>query len=197
MRANWNPHSAMLEAAVLRPDEACVDNRALTRAALIAAERAGAKIFPRQRLSEPSPQQNSLRWLVRRRRTNRSALDGHRRRLLLRTNNGSRGYAPVRPAKGQMLALRAKDVKIDRVLWSEQVYLVPRDDGRIVAGATVEYVGFEKGVSAGAIRKHFGGHAGACSCAGRRENRRHLGGVAAGFCRSPADHRSYRTWKDC
>jgi glycine oxidase len=62
-------------------------------------------------------------------------------------------YAPVRPAKGQMAALRADDLKIERVLWSEKIYLVPRNDGRILAGATVEYTGFEKGLTAGGIEK--------------------------------------------
>src|SRR6202047_2405584 len=37
--------SPELEAAVFRPDEACVDNRALTKAVLIAAERSGVKTF--------------------------------------------------------------------------------------------------------------------------------------------------------
>src|SRR6202048_3959245 len=37
--------SPEVEAAVFRPDEACVDNRALTRAVLAAAERSGVKIF--------------------------------------------------------------------------------------------------------------------------------------------------------
>src|ERR1700688_2514495 len=37
--------SPELEAAVFRPDEACVDNRALTKAALSAAERSGVKTF--------------------------------------------------------------------------------------------------------------------------------------------------------
>src|SRR6266851_5113708 len=62
-------------------------------------------------------------------------------------------YAPVRPAKGQMVALRADDLKIDRVLWSEKIYLVPRNDGRIVAGATVEHAGFDKRVTAGGIER--------------------------------------------
>jgi glycine oxidase len=59
----------------------------------------------------------------------------------------------VRPAKGQMVALRADELKIERVLWSEKIYLVPRDDGRILAGATVEYVGFDKEITAGSIEK--------------------------------------------
>jgi glycine oxidase len=52
-----------------------------------------------------------------------------------------------------MVALRADELKIERVLWSEKIYLVPRDDGRILAGATVEYVGFDKEVTAGSIEK--------------------------------------------
>jgi glycine oxidase len=62
-------------------------------------------------------------------------------------------YAPVRPAKGQILSLRADGLKMERVLWSDKVYLVPRNDGRIVAGATVEYVGYDKGVTAGGVEK--------------------------------------------
>jgi glycine oxidase len=52
-----------------------------------------------------------------------------------------------------MVALRADELKIERVLWSEKIYLVPRDDGRILAGATVEYVGFNKEITAGSIEK--------------------------------------------
>jgi glycine oxidase len=66
---------------------------------------------------------------------------------------GVESYAPVRPAKGQMVSLRADHLKIERVLWSEKIYLVPRNDGRILAGATVEYVGFDKHVTAGALHK--------------------------------------------
>src|SRR4029077_107456 len=61
--------------------------------------------------------------------------------------------APVRPAKGQMVALRADDLKMERVLWSERIYLVPRNDGRILAGATLEYTGFDKRTTAGGIEK--------------------------------------------
>jgi glycine oxidase len=67
------------------------------------------------------------------------------------TIEGIAPYAPVRPAKGQMAALRADELKIERVLWSEKIYLVPRNDGRILAGATVEHAGFDKRVTAGGM----------------------------------------------
>ena len=44
-------------------------------------------------------------------------------------------------------------LKIERVLWSEKIYLVPRNDGRILAGATVEYAGFDKALTAGGVEK--------------------------------------------
>lgn len=39
-----------------------------------------------------------------------------------------------------------------RVVRSEEVYLVPRSDGRILIGATVEDVGFDKQVEPGTIK---------------------------------------------
>jgi len=56
-----------------------------------------------------------------------------------------------------MISLRNDNVKIDRVLWSDKIYLVPRNDGRILAGATVEDVGFDKNVTAGGLEKIVSG----------------------------------------
>jgi len=60
---------------------------------------------------------------------------------------------PTRPVRGQMLALRHDRFRLSRVLRSEHGYLVPRRDGRIVAGSTKEEAGFEKRVTAAGIRK--------------------------------------------
>jgi glycine oxidase len=149
--------SSELEAAVLRPEEACVDNRALTRAALIAAERAGVQIFPDSTVRAISSKYQICDGLIVDEEHIQAQWTVIAAGCYSAKITGVESYAPVRPAKGQMLALRAKNTEIDRVLWSEQVYLVPRDDGRIVAGATVEYVGFEKGVSAGAMQKILAG----------------------------------------
>src|SRR6202162_1541439 len=56
-----------------------------------------------------------------------------------------------------MAALRANGVGIERVLWSDKIYLVPRNDGRILAGATVEYVGFDKHVTASGLEQLMSG----------------------------------------
>ncbi|HXJ12827.1 MAG TPA: FAD-dependent oxidoreductase, partial [Candidatus Limnocylindrales bacterium] len=66
---------------------------------------------------------------------------------------GVAGYAPVTPAKGQMMALRCDTVNLKKDLWSGHMYLVPRNDGRIIAGSTVEYKGFDRNVTVAGMKK--------------------------------------------
>ena len=60
----------------------------------------------------------------------------------------------MRPVKGEVLELRGRDGSpppCERILCSERVYLVPRPDGRLIVGATVEERGFDTTVSAGGV----------------------------------------------
>ena len=52
-----------------------------------------------------------------------------------------------------MLALVGERELVRHVVRSHQVYLVPRSDGRIVVGSTLEEAGFDKRVEAGTIRR--------------------------------------------
>jgi glycine oxidase len=60
---------------------------------------------------------------------------------------------PITPVKGQMLALAAPRGFLKRPLWVPGAYLVPRDDGRLLIGATVEHVGFDTRVTADGVRR--------------------------------------------
>lgn len=52
---------------------------------------------------------------------------------------------PTRPVKGQMLCLALPSRNLLRhVVRSPKVYLIPRSDGRLLVGATVEEAGFDK-----------------------------------------------------
>jgi glycine oxidase len=51
---------------------------------------------------------------------------------------------PVTPVKGQMLSLGVPKDFVRRATWAEGCYLVPRDDGRLLVGATVEAAGFDE-----------------------------------------------------
>jgi glycine oxidase len=58
----------------------------------------------------------------------------------------------VEPVKGQMLALEMPAGFVRRTIWVPGAYLVPRDDGRLLVGATSERAGFDTRVTAGGIR---------------------------------------------
>ncbi len=60
---------------------------------------------------------------------------------------------PVRPVKGQMLALSMDPAEplLRHVLWAPRIYMVPRDDGRLIIGATVEERGFDESLTAGGV----------------------------------------------
>ncbi len=61
-------------------------------------------------------------------------------------------HFPVRPVKGQMLAVVCRRKLLKHVLRSSEVYIVPRSDGRILIGATVEEAGYDKRVVPDTIR---------------------------------------------
>jgi glycine oxidase len=58
----------------------------------------------------------------------------------------------VKPIRGQMICYRPHEVAIRHVIYSRRGYLVPRADGRLLAGATAENVGFESGVTDDGLR---------------------------------------------
>jgi len=59
---------------------------------------------------------------------------------------------PVRPMKGQMLAV-VGGPSLRHVVRAEEVYLVPRSDGRIVIGSTLEDAGYNKQTDASTIQR--------------------------------------------
>ena len=146
-----------IEAAIFRPDEASLDNRVFTDAVLEAARIKGARIFAGngaaavwregQRSKGLILQQGRVeaKWTI-------IAAGCFSARI-----EGAAPYAPVFPAKGQMLALRCESVSLRHVLWVDHTYLVPRNDGRIIAGSTIERTGFDHDVTAGGIQKILGG----------------------------------------
>jgi glycine oxidase len=149
--------SEELEAGVLRPDEASVDNRALTQAVLEAAFRSGVQFFPENGAEAIWREGGRCAGLHLKNEKIEAQWTVIAAGCFSANIEGAAAYAPVRPAKGQMVSLRADELKIERVLWSEKIYLVPRNDGRVLAGATVEYTGFERGLTAGGLEKVLAG----------------------------------------
>jgi glycine oxidase len=58
----------------------------------------------------------------------------------------------VRPVRGQIALLDTRPPLLSRVIFSDKGYVVPRADGRILCGSTMEEVGYERAVTAGGLR---------------------------------------------
>ncbi len=143
---------------VLAADEGEVDPQALVAALVSALHRAGAELTPDTGVAD-------------------AILDGDRI-VGVRTERGEQIRAghvvaatgawagaaewlpedarpPVRPVKGQVLSLSgpADQPLCERIVATDRVYVVPRADGRVVVGATVEERGFDMTVTAGAVHE--------------------------------------------
>ncbi|PYQ48581.1 MAG: glycine oxidase ThiO, partial [Acidobacteria bacterium] len=59
---------------------------------------------------------------------------------------------PVEPVRGQMASFEVAPPLVHHVVWSARGYVVPRADGRVLAGSTIENAGFDKSVTAGGLR---------------------------------------------
>lgn len=51
---------------------------------------------------------------------------------------------PIEPVRGQMMVYKAEPGLVDRVVMLDGRYVIPRNDGRILVGSTLEYDGFNK-----------------------------------------------------
>lgn len=133
------------------PEDGQVDNRALMAVLKGAAEGLGVRIQTgitltglRQRCGQIQSVQTT-------------AEDWHAHHYVLALGAWSHDLLPlpVHPCKGQMLSLQGADrleTPLRRVLFGEDIYIVPRQNGRIVIGATSERVGFQPGNTAAGIQ---------------------------------------------
>ena len=57
-------------------------------------------------------------------------------------------HLPVRPMRGQMLLYKTAPGRLPCIVYQDGHYLVPRSDGHLLTGSTLEDVGFDKGTTA-------------------------------------------------
>ena len=61
---------------------------------------------------------------------------------------GTAGVPNVRPIRGQMLLFKLEPGVLDTILYRKGLYLIPRRDGHVLVGSTVEDAGFDKSTDA-------------------------------------------------
>jgi glycine oxidase len=129
------------------PEDGQVDNRRLAETLVIAARSLGVNILEGTNVYQIATRGDLV--------THLDTSQGHMQadRYLLATGAWTRELMPlpVSPRKGQMLSVFDRDRRLQRVIFGSNVYIVPRQDGTIVIGATVEDVGFTAGNSAAGI----------------------------------------------
>jgi glycine oxidase len=145
-------------AGVYAPGEAAVDPGLLVPALTAAVERRGSQVFVEAEVTDMLTEGGRLAGVI--------TGDGreHRAQHVVLATGAWSGAAPwlpplarppVRPVKGQILTLRGNPDRplCQRIVGSERVYLVPRPDGRLIVGATVEERGFDIQVTAGGVHE--------------------------------------------
>ncbi len=150
------PGLASVAAGVLAPHEAAVDPRSMV-AALVGAFEAAGGVIETGEVAEAVIDGERLAGVRTR--------DGREHQALTTVLAAGSWSAsewlpaparpPIRPVKGQILTLRgpAGEPVCDRIVVTERVYMVPRADGRLVVGATVEEQGFDTRITAGGVHE--------------------------------------------
>ncbi|BBK31672.1 glycine oxidase [Stella humosa] len=141
--------------AIAAPGDHQVDPRAVVPALAAAILAAGGRLSERTPVAAIEPDGGG--WAIR-------TADGARQRadhLVLAAGAWSAGIAglppsarpPVRPAKGQAVVLGMDPAAplLRHVVWGSGIYLVPRTDGRLYLGATVEDRGYDTRPTAGGV----------------------------------------------
>ena len=144
-----------IAAAVWSPRDHQVENRQLGRALAIAARGAGVELVEHCPVREIVLAGGRAAGVVTERGRDPADI------VVLAAGAWSREVGgippaqlpPVRPIKGQMLALQMDPAAplLRHVLWLPRGYLVPRNDGRLIVGATVEERGFDDRLTAGGL----------------------------------------------
>jgi glycine oxidase len=134
--ADFNGPAAYLQ-------ERSVDPRALTSAALQTAKRRGVDISSGDEVTAVDVSTGRVSGVT----TTKTSL--HAPKVVNCAGAWSGQIAPhrfpTRPVKGQMLCLLTSPHNLlKHVIRAPEVYLIPRGDGRILVGATVEEAGFDK-----------------------------------------------------
>ena len=138
--------------AIFLPLEHQVENRRLMDALEVAMKRAGVELIGGAEVTSLATDQGKVTGVVSGRRLDAGVV------VVTAGTWSSRLLEPIGlnvkviPARGQMIAVKGGTCPLNRVLHSSKIYLVPRRDGRILIGATVEYAGFLKAVTVGAIK---------------------------------------------
>ncbi len=145
--------SEALRAGVFFREEAIVDNAKLARALWFSAEKRGAKFWPGRPALAVRLAGGACAGVETEAERVESPLVIDAAGSWAGFDRGLPFAIPVRPARGQIVELAAAHPFLACTVRTRDFYATPRSDGRVLLGSTVEFAGYEKAVTAEAVRR--------------------------------------------
>lgn len=140
--------AAGLGSAILLPDVAQVRNPRLGKALRSSLEKRGVSILERVEVNGIIAAEGMVRGVETKRgafSAGRVIITGGAWSAQLLKNTGLE--LPVTPVRGQMIQFQASPGLLQDIVLYEGHYLVPRKDGLILAGSTLEYAGYDNSIT--------------------------------------------------
>ena len=132
--------------AIWMPKVAQVRNPRFARALRASIDKLGVKVLTKQAVSEISISSGKVEGVV--------TLSGEKllaNKVVVASGAWSASLLeplglelPVEPVLGQMLLYKAQPETVKRIILNQDRYVIPRRDGRVLVGSTLEHTGFEK-----------------------------------------------------
>lgn len=143
-----------LRAALKFPLDTQVENRKLLEALIAANQRLGVKLLTNIRAQSLSVHRGRVSGVTTSRgfvSTRNVVLASGAWTSFIDTEN-SAPQIRIEPVRGQMICFEAQPSVARHVIYSPRGYLVPRHNGRLLAGSTTEEAGFDKQVTDAGLR---------------------------------------------
>lgn len=146
--------SDVVRAALRFPKDVQVENRRLVSALCEANERSGVRLLSGVTVNSISHKQNQITGLE----TSQGFLSAPRVVVaagswtsFLNDRDSRLPSISIEPVRGQMVSFEMNPRLTRHVIYSPRGYIVPRIDGRLLAGSTSEHAGFDKRVTGGGL----------------------------------------------
>jgi glycine oxidase len=149
-----------LRAALKFPLDTQVENRRLISALASANERLGVRMETGIEVTSVKIEQDRVTGIETSRgsiATDAVVIAGGAWSSLLGAGDKGLPDLRIKPVRGQMLCFEPNPPLVRHVIYSPRGYIVPRRDGRLLAGSTTEHAGFEKRVTAAGVQSILSG----------------------------------------
>ena len=149
-----------LRAALKFPLDTQVENRRVISALACANERLGVRMETGIEVTSVRIEQDRVTGIETSRgpiATDAAVIAGGAWSSLLGAGDKRLPDLRIKPVRGQMICFEPNPPLVRHVIYSPRGYLVPRRDGRLLAGSTTEHAGFEKRVTAAGVQSILSG----------------------------------------